>query len=205
LSNFEMAHDMSIKDIAIKIYENKNTNFNGFERNSLIWSVIGRGQALEAGAGKWISRQHRPITPTQAIDCFFRPTLNVPMGLDASIHSRLPATPDAASLISAELTERYRMLKALCLLACDEAACTVGVSAFGDAARLSGVDLATGSGATPAMLDVAHGAAGLVHFEQLVLQAFHNEWVGESKAAELLNMSLPNFYRWRCQQASAVT
>jgi hypothetical protein len=37
------------------------------------------------------------------------------------------------------------------------------------------------------------------------LQAFHSEWVGESKAAELLNMSLPNFYRWRCQQASAVT
>jgi hypothetical protein len=45
-----MAHDMSIKDITITIYKNKNTNFNGFERNSLIRSVIGRGQALEAGA-----------------------------------------------------------------------------------------------------------------------------------------------------------
>ena len=43
------------------------------------------------------------------------------------------------------------------------------------------------------------------HFEQLVLQAFANEWISESKAAELLNMSLLNFNRWRCQQASAVT
>ena len=137
--------------------------------------------------------------------CFFRPNLNVSMGSDASIHSRLPATPDAASLMSADLAGRYWMLQELCLLACDEAACAVGVSASGDAARLSGVDLATGSGAAPAMFDVAHGAAGLVHFEQLVLQAFHSEWVGESKAAELLNMSLPDFYRWRCQQASAVT
>lgn len=136
---------------------------------------------------------------------FFRPNLNVPMGSDAPIHSRLPATPDAASLVSADLIERYGMLQALCLLACDEAACAVGVSVSGAAARLSGVDLATGSGTAPAVLDVGHGVAGLVHFEQLVLQAFHKEWVGESKAAELLNMSLPNFYRWRCQQASAVT
>jgi hypothetical protein len=63
-----MAHDMSIKNITITIYENKNTNFNRFERNSFIRSVIGRGQALEAGAGQWLSRQHQPITPTQAID-----------------------------------------------------------------------------------------------------------------------------------------
>jgi hypothetical protein len=55
------------------------------------------------------------------------------------------------------------------------------------------------------MLDVAHGVDGWAHFEQLVLQAFADELVGESKAAELLNMSLPDFYRWRSQQASAVT
>ena len=33
---------------------------------------------------------------------FFRPTLNVPMGSDASTHFRLPATPGAASLVSAD-------------------------------------------------------------------------------------------------------
>jgi len=81
------------------------------------------------------------------------------------------------------------MLQALCLLPSDELACAVGV------------DQAPGSTAAPLVL----GVDGLAHFEQLVLQAFHNEWVGESKAAELLNMSLPNFYRWRCQLASPVT
>jgi transcriptional regulator with XRE-family HTH domain len=115
---------------------------------------------------------------------FFRPTLNVPMGSDASTHFRLPATPGAASLVSADLTERHRMLQALCLLASDELACAVGV------------DQVTGPAAAPLVLDVD----GLAHFEQLVIQAFDNEWVGESKAAELLNMSLPDFYRWRCQQ-----
>jgi transcriptional regulator with XRE-family HTH domain len=139
------------------------------------------------------------------VACFFRPTLNVPLGSDASPHSSLLTTPDAAFFAAADLTVRYRMLQALCLLPFDEATCAVGVSASVDEARRSGVVQASGLADAPAMLDVAHGAAGLVHFEQLVLQAFHNEWVGESKAAELLNMSLPNFYRWRNQQASAVT
>lgn len=115
---------------------------------------------------------------------FFRPTLNVPLGSDASIHSRLPATPDAASLVSADLTERHRMFQAHCLLPSDELACVVGV------------DQVTGPAAAPLVLDVD----GLAHFEQLVIHAFDNEWLGESKAAELLNMSLPDFYRWRCQQ-----
>ena len=59
---------MSLKDITITIYENKITNSNGFERIWFIEPVIGRGHAFEAGAGQWLSRQHRPITPTQAID-----------------------------------------------------------------------------------------------------------------------------------------
>jgi transcriptional regulator with XRE-family HTH domain len=136
---------------------------------------------------------------------FFRPTLNLPMGSDALPHSCLPATPDAASFAAADLTERYRMLQALCLLPSSEAGCAAGLSASGDAARWSGGEQVTESAAALTMLDVADGAAGLAHFEQLVLQAFDNEWVGESKAAELLNMSLPNFYRWRSQQYSAVT
>ena len=97
------------------------------------------------------------------------------------------------------------MLQALCLLSFDEAACAVGVSASVDEARWCGVVQAPGAAAATPILDVTHGAAGLAHFEQLVLQAFANEWIGESKAAELLNMSLPNFYRWRSQQASPVT
>lgn len=97
------------------------------------------------------------------------------------------------------------MLQAFFLLPFDEAACAVGVSASVDAARWCGVVQAPGSAAAAPMLDMAHGAAGLVHFEQLVLQAFANEWISESKAAELLNISLLNFNRWRCQQASAVT
>lgn len=131
---------------------------------------------------------------------FFRPTLNVPLGSDASTHSRLPATQDAVSVAAADLTERYRMLQALCLLPFDEAACAVGVSASVGAAGWCGVVQASGPAAAAPMLDVAHEAAGLAHFEQLVLQAFANEWLGESKAAELLNMSLPNFYRWCSQQ-----
>jgi hypothetical protein len=59
---------MSLKDITITIYENKNTNSTGFERIWFIEPVIGRGHAFEAGAGQWLGRQHRPITPTQAID-----------------------------------------------------------------------------------------------------------------------------------------
>ena len=59
---------MSLKDITITTYESKNTNFSGFERNWFIELVIGRGRTFEAGAGQWIRRQHRPITPTQAID-----------------------------------------------------------------------------------------------------------------------------------------
>lgn len=136
---------------------------------------------------------------------FFRPTLNVPLGTDASTHSCLPATPDAVSVVAVDLTERYRMLQALSLLPFDEATCAVGVSASVDAAGWCGVVRAPGPAAASPMLDEAHGTAGLAHFEQLVLQAFANEWIGESKAAELLNMSLPNFYRWRSQQASAVT
>ena len=131
---------------------------------------------------------------------FFRPTLNVPLWSDASTHSRLPATLDAASIDAADLTERYTMLQALCLLPFDDAKCAVGASASVDAARWSGVDQVAGSAAAPVMLDGAHGADGLAHFEQNVLLAFNNKWVGESKAAELLNMSLPDFYRWRCQQ-----
>lgn len=131
---------------------------------------------------------------------FFRPTLNVPLGSDASTHSCLSATPDVVSFTAADLTERYRMLQALCLLPFDEATCAAGVSASVDAARWFEVIQAPGSAAAAPMLDVAHTAAGLALFEQLVLQAFANEWIGESKAAELLNMSLPNFYRWRSQQ-----
>jgi hypothetical protein len=59
---------MSLKDITITIYENKNTNTRGFERIWFIEPVIGRGNAFEPGAGQWLSRQHQPITPTQAID-----------------------------------------------------------------------------------------------------------------------------------------
>ena len=97
------------------------------------------------------------------------------------------------------------MLQALCLLPFDEANCAVGASASVDAARWSGVDQVAGSAAASPMLDEVHGAAGLAHFEQNVLLAFVNEWIGESRAAELLNMSLPNFYRLRSQQASALT
>jgi hypothetical protein len=63
-----MAHDMSLKIITITIYGNKNINSRGFERIWFIEPVIGRGHALEAGAGQWISRQHRSTTPIQAID-----------------------------------------------------------------------------------------------------------------------------------------
>ena len=131
---------------------------------------------------------------------FFRPTLNVPLGSDVSTHFRLPATLDAVSVNATDLTERYTVLQALCLLPFDEANCAVGASASVDADRWSGVDQVAGSAAAPVMLDGAHGADGLAHFEQNVMLAFNNEWVGESKAAELLNMSLPDFYRWRCQQ-----
>ena len=124
---------------------------------------------------------------------FFRPTVHVPMWLDASTSSRLALPLNVASIAAADLTERYKMLQALCLLPSDGVACA------------DGVVQAAGSAAAPPMLDVAHGVDGWAHFEQLVLQAFADELVGESKAAELLNMSLPDFYRWRSQQASAVT
>jgi hypothetical protein len=59
---------MSLKVITMTIYGIQNTNFNRFERIWFIEPVIGRGHAFEAGAGQWLSRQHQPITPTQAID-----------------------------------------------------------------------------------------------------------------------------------------
>jgi hypothetical protein len=63
-----MAHDMNLKNITMTIYENKNTNIYRFELIWFIEPVVGRGLAFEAGEGEWISRQHWPFTPTQAID-----------------------------------------------------------------------------------------------------------------------------------------